>query len=362
MRGVALALILISISVAGAFAQSAPIAPSINVAARVADLTTVRQVQVSGLPAHEADVVLLFDPSGQETVMLSQSDASGSLGLSLQPPNGSWQVGMYRVAVGRPDGSAISATFVASDGQPHLFAAPNLPSPTSAFNFEGTGLPANQHLDLDLDLTGGQVGTRTIPVTTDADGTFSMYVWPQQLGLPFFAAGNYLVHLPSLNLSTPFTVREHPVSSTPEVSGPVIAGSELPVHFESYPRNVYVWGLYGDMTGHEAGEFVVGPVPDSGQTDARIPLPRLASGQYLLATPYQWGETGFSILQPTPTATVKAVPTATRAPVHRAPTATATPRKVTKYTKKQAAARAKALWCRKHVRYRACQSHPPKHH
>lgn len=374
MRVLALVLILASFSVAEALAQSAPVAPTIIVTPPIAGLTATRQVQVSGLEPGENDVIVLFDPSGQQTVSQSRADASGAIGLSLQPPNGSWELGMYRVAVGRPYGSSISAMFVASDGAPHLLTEPNLPSPTSALNFVGTGLPPNQQLDLNLHLTGGQVATENVPVTTDANGAFSRFVWPQEFGLPFFAAGNYLVTAPSANLSTPFTLREHPVSADPSVSGPIVAGTDLPVHFQNYPPNTYVWGLYADMQGNEIGEFLIGPIAADGQADARIPLPTLAPGQYLLATPYDWGETTFTVLQPTPTstpiptATVRpaVVPTATSGRARATVTASRNERKIrqqkaAKLRRARAAAR-KAAFCRSHWWWRKCAGyHKPRH-
>jgi hypothetical protein len=374
MRVLVLALILASFSVMGAFAQSAPVAPAVVVTPVAAGLTTGRPVQISGLGPDESDVIVLFDPSGQQTVMHSQADSSGAISLSLQPPNGSWQVGMYRIAVGRPDGSSVSATFIASDGVPHLFAEPNLPSPTSALNFVGIGLPANQQLDLHLHLTGGQVAIETVPITTDANGAFSVFVWPQQFGLPFFAAGNYLVTLPSASLSTPFTLREHPVSANPSVSGPVLSGTDLPIHFQNYSANAYVWGLYADMQGNDAGEFLVGPVAAGGQADARIPLPALAPGQYLLATPYDWGETTFTVLQPTSTATPTAtsrprvVDTAT--PNRARPTVTVSShsrptqqQQAAKQREARAAAARKTVFCRKHWWWHRCAGyhHKPAH-
>lgn len=366
MRVLALILILASFSVVGAFAQPAPAVPAVAVTPATASLTTARQVQISGLGPGESDVIVLFDPSGQETVAHAQADSSGTIGLTLQPPDGSWQVGMYRVAVGRPDGSSVSQTFVAADGTPHLFAEPNLPSPTSALNFVGTGLPPNQQLDLHLHLTGGQVAVESVPVTADAAGAFSRFVWPQQFGIPFFAAGDYLITAPAANLSTPFTVREHPVSADPSVSGPVLSGTDLPVHFQNYPPNTYVWGLYADMQGNDVGEFLIGPIAASGQADARVPLPVLAPGQYLLATPYDWGETTFTVLQPTPTPTATAtftpLPTFTpTATPHRArPTVTVSPssrtiqrRRAAKQRKARQAAR-KAAFCRKHWWWRKC--------
>lgn len=373
MRVLALVLILISLSVVEAFAQSAPAVPTVVVTPAAADLTTPRQVHISGLAPQESDVVVLFDPSGQQTATQSHADSSGAVDLSLQPPSGRWQVGMYRVAVGRLDDSSMSTTFVASDGKPHLFAEPNLPSPTSALNFVGTGLPPNQHVDLSLYLTGGQGGIESLPVTTDANGAFSTFVWPQQLGLPFFAAGDYLVTLPAASLSVPFTVREHPVSASPSISDPVLPGADFSVHLDNYPRNTYVWGLYADMQGHDVGEFLIGLIADSGQADARIPLPILAPGPYLLATPYDWGETAFTVLQPTPTPTAAALPTvaATATPKRVRPTATPTPKPLTAHQlqearqrKARAAAAREAAFCRTHWWWHRCirRHHKQKKH
>jgi len=253
---------------------------------------------------------VLFDPDGSQTVGLSATDANGSLTQTLKPPGGQWKPGQYRWVFALADGKSFSATFVASDGSPHLYAEPSLPSPTSAFNFIGTGLPINSSVELQLLLTGGQ-GRRTLQANTDGDGTFSLFVWPQEFGLGFFAAGAYKIEAPALQLATDFLVREHPASSTVSMDTPVLPRSIVALHFAYYAPQRYIWGIYADLTGRPVGEFLVGPTTPTGGLDSAVVLPDLAPGQYLLATPYDWGETDFTVDAPPPTATSTPSPSPT---------------------------------------------------
>jgi hypothetical protein len=118
-----------------------------------------------------------------------------------------------------------------------------------------------------------------------------------------------------LQLATDFLVREHPASSSVSIDSPALPRSIGALHFAYYASQRYVWGLYADLTGRAVGEFLVGPTSSAGSLESAVVLPDLAPGQYLLATPYDWGETEFIVDAPPPT------PTSTPSP---SPTVTAT--------------------------------------
>lgn len=353
MRVALLAVILGTVSLASAFAQSStPASPSVTLSPSSGDPSTAYRVHVVNLPRSAQVVAVLFDPSGQEMVLRSQTDAAGSLDLMLRPPGSAWQIGLYRIAIGFGDGQSVSATFVTGDGQPHLYEQPYLPSPTSAFSFIGIGLPANTSVHLVLSLTGGQQGDRDLQATTDANGAFSLLVWPQEFGLPFFAAGSYKLAAPDLNLAVSFAVREHPSSAAVSVTGSLLPDASADLHFRNYGRNRYLWGVYADLSGSFAGEFLVGPSDPRGDVDVALHFPGLQPGTYLLATPYDWGETMFAVADPTPTATATATPTPTITPTATStpvPTATATPK----------AKRVSSNKCTKHGK-RKCRRKPAR--
>jgi hypothetical protein len=257
--------------------------------------------------------MVLIAPGGTEQVMDATADASGALTLKLSPPNDVWQLGLYRVVLGMGGGAGVSATFAVIDGQPHLFAGPYLPSPTSAFNFVGTGFGPGSTVGLTLLLTGGQGGAKTFSVVTDAAGSFSRFVWPQQFNLPFFAAGDYRVQSDG-GLHANFQVREHPVGASISIPATLVPGQPEAVHLHSYTSGRYLWAIYATSDGHVAGEFLFGPTDAAGNAEATAVFPSLAPGAYLLATPYDWGETAFEVLDPTATATLTPSSTSTPAP------------------------------------------------
>jgi hypothetical protein len=288
----------------------------------------------------------LFDPAGNETVAQMRTDADGTVVADLQPPNGQWQLGAYRWVVALGDGTSYSATFAAGDGAPHLFANPDQPSPTSAFNFVGIGFPAGAQVDLVLYLTGAG-GQRTLPVKTDAAGTFSIFVWPQQFGFPFFSAGDYKIEAPGAGLTTDFMVREHPVSAGLTVDGPALSNGLENLHLTNYATARYVWTVYADMNGSVMGEFLLGPTDKHGNWDFTVHFSQMAPGEYLLATPYDWGDASFTVLAPpptsTPTNTPTATPTKTPKPTSRHKTVSCKKAKKQSKSKKKCAKKARSL-------------------
>jgi hypothetical protein len=304
--------LLASTSLVGAQSGS-PARPAITMLQPVIGPRGNEQVQMVGLVPSATLTALVIDPTGEEQALSVNSDASGSASLALTPPDAGWRFGLYRIAVSLPNNAAMSATFAVSDGQQRLQANPYLPSPTSALLFTGMGFTPGATISLTLYLTGGQQGAHDIPVTVDAAGTFSVLVWPQQFGLPFFAAGDYRVASDD-GLSTPFRVREHPVSAAIAVSTPVASDRLSPVHFQNYQPHRFLWGLYATLDGHLAGEFLVGQTDAGGRVDASLDFGGLAPGRYLLATPYDWGETSFDVPDPTPTVTASPTPAVTATP------------------------------------------------
>ncbi|HEX8917809.1 MAG TPA: hypothetical protein VF898_04870 [Chloroflexota bacterium] len=274
--------------------------PSVTLSPPAGSPTSEHTVQARGLPANIPATTALFAPDGQQAVNHVIIDSRGSVADTLQPPQTGWQIGLYRWVIGLADGRSYSATFGVSDGSPHLLAEPNLPSPTSAFDFVGVGFPPNQTIGLTLMLTGAG-GERALWAPTDAGGSFSVYAWPQQFGFPFFSAGYYKILAPAQNLSTDFAVREHPVSSALTASSPVLFGGLLPLQFRNYPAQRYIWGLYENSANQPEGEFLVGPTSPAGALDMPLILQRLQSGTYYIATPYDYGEATFQApQQPTP--------------------------------------------------------------
>jgi hypothetical protein len=320
MRFVVLGLVALTVPFAsGALAQSgAPSAPSVTISPTSGDLITPHTALATGLPADVAVLTILFDPTGNQTVNPTRTDALGSVHTSLQPPTGNWKPGIYRWVVALGDGRSFSATFVASDGSPHLLVEPDQPSPTSALNIVGIGFPPNSFVSLILFLTGAG-GQHSLQPKTDNTGAFSLYLFPQQFGFPFFSAGNYKLTTADSQLTTNFMVREHPVSSAVGVEDGVFPNGLTNLLFQHYPAKHYIWGIYADMGGNVVGEFLLGQTDMTGSLEVAFHFPsELNPGQYLLATPYDWGETSFTVdPRPTSTPTPTLTPTAKPVPKHK---------------------------------------------
>lgn len=312
--------------------------PTIGILPSKGDFTTAHELQGRNLTPNSDTTLVLFDPGGNQTVTHNRTDASGALNVLLQPGATPWQLGIYRAALALPQGASMSATFVAGDGAPHLLVEPDLPSPTSVINVLGIGLPASARVHLALVIAGG-LGQRDITVSTDADGSFSTFISPQQIGFDFFSAGRYELRAPDLGLTAPFYIREHPSTSFIRVDGQVTGGNTAPVSFSAYAAGRFLWGIYAATDGQAAGEFMAGPTDLRGSISLNLRFPNLPPGQYVLGTPYDWGETAFTVPRPTPTATSTATATATQ---------TATP------------TAAPSLKPRR-VRHKACK-HTRKHH
>ncbi len=284
------------------------------------DASTTHQLQAAGIAGDTHVPIVLFDPSGRQTVMYAQSDASGSIQVVLAPPLGGWLVGIYRGVVATGGGRAISATFSVGDGARHLFVGPDLPSPNSTVVVTGVGFPAGTVIHLILTIAGG-LGERDVSAQTDSQGALHALLWPQALGFDFFSAGRYELAAPELGLSVAFFIREHPSTSFITVHDPVVTGRSTGLDLKAYVPGRYLWTVYATATGKSVGEFLFGPIDERGETATTIQFPPLPAGTYLLATPYDWGETTFSVTAPTPTIT--STPTSTPT---RTPTATGTPR------------------------------------
>ncbi|MGI8968159.1 MAG: hypothetical protein ACR2GA_03535 [Chloroflexota bacterium] len=265
-----------------------------------AGLNAARMVQATNMPVNAIERALVFDPSGGQTALFAGSDASGSLSLRLEPPSGGWMPGVYRLVLATSVGDAVSVPFVAGTSGPQLLEQPDFPSPTSALHFVGSGLAADTVYDLQVTLANGR-GERDVSAISDGSGIISAYLWPQQIPAPFFEAGPYRVSLPVAGLTTNFSVRERPLSANLTCDASVVAGQSLAVHLVDYPAQRYVWAVYADANGRQAGELLLGQTDKLGTLDSTVHLPdNLPSGAYLLATPYDWGETGFTVTAPIP--------------------------------------------------------------
>src|SRR5206468_12138989 len=134
-----------------------------------------------------------------------------------------------------------------------------------------------------------------------------------------------------------FWVREHPLGATVSLPDPVEVGQSTPLQFSHYAAHRFLWGVYAGPDGQAAGEFLFGPADAAGDTAASLTLPDLGSGPYYIATPYDWGEASFGVIEPTATPTATAtkspLPTATKRP---RPTATKRPRPTATPTKSPA--------------------------
>ncbi|HZU13495.1 MAG TPA: hypothetical protein VFB58_11695 [Chloroflexota bacterium] len=314
MRVLALLLLALSFPLAAVRAGTAPATPTITVTPEVGGPASTHQVVVSHVAAGQVVIFVLFAPDGQQTVYGTAADGNGDASLTLTPVP-TWEDGVYRIAASLPLGAGLSAVFVADDGLPHLYTGPASPGSWSTFALVGTGLPPNTATTVHLVPTGGILAPRDFPVTTDAAGIFELYVWPQQLGMSFFEAGAYTLSIPAYGVSTTLVAREHPGSAAITVPAAVPAGASVPVAFSQYAPGRYVWGVYAGPNGQPVGEFLVGPTDEGGRVKAALSFPYLGNGTYYIATPYDLGETTFTVIPPTPTATPTATVTPTPRPV-----------------------------------------------
>jgi hypothetical protein len=332
--------------------------PAIAVIGTSSDSGSPRTLTGTGLPANALESVVLFDPDGGQSVLQVQTDASGQFTVTLSPPGGSWQSGVYRAAVPLPGSTSISTTFSLSRGGPALFAGPAMPSPTSAFILTGTGFPKDQTLDVVLTLASG-FGDRNIQVSTDDSGEFTVFAWPQEFGFGFWYAGRYVLSVPAQGVSTIFWVREHPDTSALTVRGDPLSGDTAEIGFAEFAPGRYLWTVLADTAGRIIAQYLTGPTDFRGTAQATFSFPLTLSGTYLLATPYDWGETAFTVVLPTATPTETAVPTATSTAVPTA-TATARPRKTaTARPRKTATARPRATGTKTAAKH-SCKAHHGK--
>jgi hypothetical protein len=316
---------MLLLSAARTSAQTSTAAgPVVTVSPASGDIFTQHQVKVTGATSSSDQLIVLFDPAGGQTVLHAQADASGAAEVILAPTGGAWQIGVYRVVVALPGTRSMSAIFSVNDGGKHLMAAPDLPSPNSVVEVSGVGLPANVAVHLVLTIAGG-LGTRDVSARTDAQGVMFELLWPQALGFDFFSAGRYELAAPDLGLDDAFYIREHPSTSFITLDASVKPGMDVPLQLQAYAVHRYVWAVYATESGESEGEFLLGPTDERGATSNVIQFPVMPPGTYLIATPYDWGETTFAIaaLPPTltPTVTPSSTPTLT-------PTADPTPTRI----------------------------------
>jgi hypothetical protein len=311
--GLVLTVLLIS-TVRTSAQTSAPADPSVMISPPSGDIFTSHQVQLHGVAPNSDMLIVLFDPAGGQTMMHAVTDASGAAQLTLVPTNGAWQLGLYRAVVALGGGSSISAIFSVGDGAQHLMIGPDLPSPNSALEVSGIGLPPDSEIRLVLTIAGG-LGERDVSARTDTQGTLAILLWPQPLGFDFFSAGRYELAAPDLNLDTAFFIREHPSTSFITLDSPVKPGDATPLQLQAFTPGRFVWAAYVTDAGQPAGELLLGPVDERGEVTTLVRFPALTPGRYLLATPYDWGETTFSIAAPTPTPVPTATPTGTATPI-----------------------------------------------
>jgi hypothetical protein len=330
MRTRLLLVVLLSLllSAARASAQtSTSSGPSVTISPSSGDIFTAHQVQIAGIIPNSDQLIVLFDPEGGQTILHAATDAAGTARVSLVTIGGAWQLGVYRVVVALPGARSISAIFSVDDGGRHLMVTPDLPSPTSVIAVSGVGLPANSDIHLILTIAGG-LGQRDVSVRTDADGTMAILLWPQVLGFDFFSAGRYELAAPDLGLDVAFFIREHPSTSFITLNSSIAPGDEVLVGLQAYTVDRYIWAAYATDTGQPAGEFLFGPTDARGATAGTVQFPALKPGRYLLATPYDWGETTFMVPAPPPTFTPTSTPTPTNTPTSTStvvPTRTRTP-------------------------------------
>lgn len=348
LRLIVLVVVALSVSAARTSAQtSAPSVTGISVSPPSGDIFSTHQVSIQGAARNSDVLIVIFDPAGGQTTARVQTDATGAARLALSPPPGGWQLGVYRAVEALGGGNAASAIFTAGDGGRHLLVAPALPSPNSAIEASGIGLPSNSAIRLIMTVAGG-LGTREVMAKTDEQGSFFTLLWPQELGFDFFSAGTYQLSSPDVNLSTTFFIREHPSTSFISVVNPITPGEDVPLRLNAYVPGRYVWAVYATTGGHEVGEFLLGPVDERGAIATTVVFPALSSGTYLLSTPFDWGEIAFSVYAPTATATSTATPTSTDTPT-ATPTLTPTPTHTAKATlRKRATGHAKCTRVKHH--------------
>jgi hypothetical protein len=304
---------------------SAPAIPSAAISPPSGDIFTTHELQLHGVALSSDVLIVVFDPAGGQTIMHAATDASGAAQVTLAATAAGWQLGLYRAVVALGGGNSISATFTTGDGGQHLMVGPDLPSPNSAFEVTGVGLPPSSEIHLVLTVAGG-LGERDVSARTDTHGTLTSLLWPQALGFDFFSAGRYELAAPDLGLDTSFFIREHPSTSSITLDEPIKPGDSIPLRLKEYTAGRYVWAVYATNTGQPAGEFLFGPIDERGESTSMVQFPTLSAGRYLLATPYDWGETTFSIAAPAPTSTpTETVAPTLTSPAPPPPTRTATP-------------------------------------
>jgi hypothetical protein len=287
------------------------------------DVFSSRTLIADHLQANADETIVLFDPQGGQSVLQGKTDSLGRLQTQIQPPLPGWQFGVYRAVIGLPDLRSISASFAVGDGTMHVYAGLELPSPSSAFILTGTGFPFSQTVNLVLTLSSGY-GDRNFQVQTQPDGSFTAFAWPEEYGYPFWAAGRYSVSTIDGKVITTFWVREHPDASYMAVNSPVAPDVPAQISYQHYGVDRYLWTVYADMGGRVLGEYLTGPSDAQGSAHGAVRFPYLPSGEYLLGTPYDWGETSFALIAPTPPPTATATPTIT-------PTARPTPTRKPKH-------------------------------
>jgi hypothetical protein len=282
------------------------------------DLFSSRILVAGQLQANANVTIVLFDPEGGQTVLKGKTDGTGRLQAVIQPPLAGWHFGVYRAAIALPDLHGISATFAVGDGDLHLYAGLDLPSPSSAFILTGTGFPRSQSINLVLTLASGY-GSRNFQVQTQSDGSFTSLAWPEEYRYPFWTAGRYSVSTADGQTSAIFWVREHPNGSYLTVTSPVEPNVPAEIAYQHYGAGRYLWTVYADMGGRVLGEYLTGPSDAQGFAQGAVRFPYLPSGEYLLGTPYDWGETAFALVAPTSTPAATATPTMTASPLPPAP-------------------------------------------
>lgn len=320
-RALVLVICLLLVPLSGVLADSpgtqTAAEPSLSISPPAAPGIVPRDLVGHNLPASSPVPLVVVAPDGSESALAAHTNDQGDLALVLAPSDGFAQTGIYRAVLQLGGGSAKSVLFTVGVAEPVLTTEPDVFSPYSALQILGAGLPPNQAYDLVLTPANDR-GDRTFSVSTDAAGFLQAFIWPEELDRTFFEAGVYRATLPALGLSVLFQVREKPVGSEVRIDGPVTSGNQAPVHFWQYAPGRYLWSVYADLTGRVRGEMLFGLTNPGGSLDVTAQFTGLAGGQYHFATPYDWGETTFTALSPTPTPTPTATPTVT-------PTATSTP-------------------------------------
>ena len=288
---------------------------SLTVTPSSSDQQGARVLSAQGLPAGTHVTVAVFDPGGEEWIDTPSTDATGNVVDALQPPEGNWSLGLYRVVVGLPSGEAWSTVFAEGDGGPHIATASGTLSSWSVLNVMGSGLPAEQSLQLTISPANFRA-PHSFTVQTGADGSLSASFWPQQFGENFWEAGYYQIDIPSLSLSVQIMAHEWPTAPVVRTDGTAISGGTLGVHLLNYVPQRYVWMPYASEDGSVTGDLLLGPIGGDRKLDVSAQLPVVPAGTYLIGSPYEWGEDQFVVMAPTdtPTETPTMTPTATPIP------------------------------------------------